>query len=41
MEVLRDEVEQITLTDPRETENIKPLEEVAPISIFSNESLGI
>ncbi|GFZ06729.1 hypothetical protein Acr_18g0008990 [Actinidia rufa] len=32
-EVLRDEVEQITLVDPRETENTKPLEEVAPISI--------
>ncbi|GFS41537.1 hypothetical protein Acr_00g0074980 [Actinidia rufa] len=34
MEVLRDEVEQITLADPRETENNKPLEEVAPISIY-------
>ncbi|GFZ03486.1 hypothetical protein Acr_16g0001100 [Actinidia rufa] len=33
MDVLRDEVEQITLADPRETENTKPLEEVAPISI--------
>ncbi|GFY99328.1 hypothetical protein Acr_13g0007290 [Actinidia rufa] len=33
MEVLRDEVEQITLADPRETKNTKPLEEVAPISI--------
>ena len=33
MEALRDEVEQITLVDPREIENTKPLEEVAPISI--------
>ncbi|GFZ02291.1 hypothetical protein Acr_15g0008990 [Actinidia rufa] len=33
MEVLKDEVEQLTLADPRETENTKPLEEVAPISI--------
>ena len=33
MEVMRDEVEQITLADPRETENTKPLEEVTPISI--------
>ncbi|GFZ05550.1 hypothetical protein Acr_17g0011220 [Actinidia rufa] len=32
-EVMRDEVEQITLADPREIENTKPLEEVAPISI--------
>ena len=33
MEALRDKVEQITLVDPRETENTKPLEEVALISI--------
>ncbi|XP_057502757.1 butanoate--CoA ligase AAE1-like [Actinidia eriantha] len=33
MEVLRDKVEQITLADPKETENTKPLEEVVPISI--------
>ena len=33
MEALRDEVEEITLTDPRETENTKSLEEVAPVSI--------
>ncbi|GFZ05223.1 hypothetical protein Acr_17g0007950 [Actinidia rufa] len=31
--VLRDEVEQLTLADPRETDNTKPLEEVVPISI--------
>ena len=33
MEALRDEVEEITLADPRETENTKPLEEVVSISI--------
>ncbi|GFY95333.1 hypothetical protein Acr_10g0007180 [Actinidia rufa] len=33
MEALRDEVEQITLVDPREIEKTKPLEEVTPISI--------
>ncbi|GFY95417.1 hypothetical protein Acr_10g0008020 [Actinidia rufa] len=33
IEVLRDEVEQLTLADPRETNNTKPLEEVVPISI--------
>ena len=33
MEVLRDEVEQITLVDSIETENTKPFEEVVPISI--------
>ena len=33
MEALRDEVEEITLADPRETKNTKPLEEVATISI--------
>ncbi|GFS39302.1 hypothetical protein Acr_00g0062150 [Actinidia rufa] len=33
MEALRDEVEEITLVDPRETENTKPLEYVAPIFI--------
>ncbi|GFZ12710.1 hypothetical protein Acr_23g0010950 [Actinidia rufa] len=33
MEALRDEVEEITFADPRETKNTKPLEVVAPISI--------
>ena len=33
MEALRDEVKEVTLADPRETKNIKPLEEVTPISI--------
>ncbi|PSS08292.1 Sensory neuron membrane protein, partial [Actinidia chinensis var. chinensis] len=33
IEVLRDEVEKITLVYPKETENTKPLEEVAPIFI--------
>ena len=33
MEALRDEVEEITLVDPRETENNKPLEEVHPVLI--------
>ena len=33
MEPLRDEVEQVVLMDPRETENTKPLEETTPISI--------
>ena len=33
MEALRDEVEEITLVDPKETENTKPLKEVTPISI--------
>ena len=33
MEALRDEIEWITLVDPREIENTKPFEEVAPISI--------
>ena len=36
MEALRDEVDNITFVDPRETENTKPLEEVAPISIHPN-----
>ncbi|GFS31317.1 hypothetical protein Acr_00g0016790 [Actinidia rufa] len=36
MEVLRDEVEEVTLADPRETENTKPLEEGAPLFIHSN-----
>ena len=36
MEVLKDEVGEITLEDPRETKNTKPLEEVAPISIHPN-----
>ena len=29
-----DEVEEITLVDPQEMENTKPLEEVTPISIY-------
>ena len=33
MEALRNKIEEITLADPRETENTKPLEEVAPIFI--------
>ena len=33
METLRDEIEQITLVDPREMENTKPLEKEAPVSI--------
>ncbi|XP_057503539.1 uncharacterized protein LOC130787093 [Actinidia eriantha] len=33
MGALRDEVERVTLADPRNTENTKPLEEVTPISI--------
>ncbi|GFZ03434.1 hypothetical protein Acr_16g0000580 [Actinidia rufa] len=33
VEVLRDEAEQLTLVDPRETNNTKPLEEVVPVSI--------
>ena len=33
MEALRDEVDEITLEDPRKTKNTKPLEEVTPISI--------
>ena len=36
MEALRDEVEEITLVDPRDTENTKPLEEITPISIHPN-----
>ncbi|GFZ08820.1 hypothetical protein Acr_20g0006280 [Actinidia rufa] len=32
-EALRDEMEEITLVDPRESKNTKPLEEVAPLSI--------
>ncbi|GFY91128.1 hypothetical protein Acr_07g0013240 [Actinidia rufa] len=31
--VLRDEVEQLTLADPKKIDNTKPLEEVVPISI--------
>ncbi|GFS37978.1 hypothetical protein Acr_00g0055000 [Actinidia rufa] len=34
IEVLRDEVEQLTLADPRETNNTKPFEEVVLISIY-------
>ena len=33
MEALRDEVEEIPLVDPRETENTKSLEEITPISM--------
>ena len=33
MEELRDEVDEITIKDPRELENTKPREEVTPISI--------
>ncbi|GFS37177.1 hypothetical protein Acr_00g0050430 [Actinidia rufa] len=33
IELLRDEVKQLTLADPRETNNTKPLEEVVSISI--------
>ena len=33
MEALRDDVEEITLADPKETKNTKTLEEVAPIFI--------
>ena len=36
MEALRDKVEDMTLVDPREIENTKPLEEVAQISIHPN-----
>ena len=36
METLKDKVKEITLVDLRETENTKPLEEVAPISIHPN-----
>ena len=36
MEALRYEIEGITLADPRQTENTKPLEEVALISIHSD-----
>ena len=35
MEALRDKVKEITLVDPREIENTKPLEKVTPISIDS------
>ena len=36
MEALRDEVEEITLVDPKKMENTKPLEEIALVSIHSN-----
>ncbi|GFS37189.1 hypothetical protein Acr_00g0050520 [Actinidia rufa] len=36
VETLRDEMEQLILEDPRETENTKPLEEVTQISIHPN-----
>ena len=38
MEVLRDEIEDAPLIDPRDTKNTKPLEEVALISIHPNYS---
>ncbi|GFZ05230.1 hypothetical protein Acr_17g0008020 [Actinidia rufa] len=38
MEALRDEVEEITLADPRETKNTKPLEEVTQIFIHPDYS---
>ena len=34
METLRDEVDEISLKDPREIENSMPLEKVTPISIY-------
>ncbi|GFS29730.1 hypothetical protein Acr_00g0008110 [Actinidia rufa] len=34
--ILRGEMEQLILEDPKETENTKPLEEVVPISIHPN-----
>ena len=36
MEALRDEMDEINLVDPRETESTKPVEEVAPVSIHSD-----
>ena len=33
MEALKDEMEEITLVDSRESKNTKPLEEVTPVSI--------
>ena len=36
MDALRDKVKEITLVDPRETENTKPLEEMALVSIHPN-----
>ena len=36
MEVMRDEMEDMPLTDPQETENTKPLEKVTPIFIHPN-----
>ena len=33
METLRNEVEEITLVNPKEMKNTKPLEEVTPIAI--------
>ena len=34
MEMLRDEMEEIILVDPRESKNTKPLEKVTPVSIY-------
>ena len=36
MEILRDEMEEITLVNPRESENAHPLEEVTLVSIHLN-----
>ena len=36
MEALRDKIKEITLVDPRETENTKALEEVTIISIYTD-----
>ena len=33
MEALRDEMEETTLVDPRESKNTEPLEEIAHVSI--------
>ena len=33
MEAQMDEVEEITLVDPKESKNTKPLKEIAPVSI--------
>ena len=36
MEALRDEIEDMPLTDPQQTKNTKPLKKVVPISIHHN-----
>ena len=38
MEAMRDEIQDMPLTNPWERENTKPLEEVTPISIHPNYS---